>query len=51
MCEMIVAKELHMTLGQLRQAMTIEELELWMAFRQLEAEEHQKVTRRVRPRR
>ena len=37
-----------MTLGQLREAMTPEELQLWLAFRQLEHDENQKAVEKAR---
>ena len=51
MAELVVAKELHMTLGQLREAMTPEELWLWHAFMTLQHEENQKAMEKARRRR
>lgn len=48
---MVVAKELSMTLGQLREAMTPEELQLWLAFRQLEHDENKKAIEKAKRRR
>ena len=48
---MVVAKELHMTLGQLREAMTPEELWLWHAFMVLQRDEHEKQMEKARRRR
>lgn len=39
-----------MTLGQLREAMTIQELQLWLALRQLEHDENQKAMEKARRR-
>ena len=46
-----MAKELHMTLGQLRDAMTPEELWLWHGFFQLQRDEEQKAMEKAQRRR
>ena len=51
LAELVVAKELHMTLGQLRDAMTPAELWLWHAFMTLQQEENQKAMEKARRRR
>jgi hypothetical protein len=48
---MVVAKELHMTLGQLREVMTPGELWIWHAFLTLQQEENQKAMEKARRRR
>jgi hypothetical protein len=47
----VIAKELHMTLVQLREAMTPEELFIWHAFLTLQQEEQQKAMEKARRRR
>lgn len=51
LAEMVVAKELCMSLVQLREAMTEAELWLWHAFFELRREEEQKAMERSRRRR
>ena len=51
MTELAVAKELGMTLVQLREAMTPEELWLWAAFFQLQNEEQKAEMEKARRRR
>jgi len=48
---MVVAKELHMTLGQLREAMPEAELWLWHAYFAVQREEEQKAMEKARRRR
>ena len=48
---MVVAMELHMTIGQLREAMTPAELWLWHGFLTLRQEENQKAMEKARRRR
>lgn len=47
LAELHVAKELGLTLGQLRREMTIEEVWLWVVFFNLQAEEQEKAQRRA----
>jgi hypothetical protein len=47
MAELFIAKELHMSLGDLREKMTIEELHLWHAYIVLQRQEQQEATRRA----
>ena len=49
--ELTVAKELSMTLGQLRREMTYEELWIWCAYFGLQNDEHEEAMRKNRPRR
>ena len=51
LAELIVAKELHMTLGQLREAMTEAELWLWHAFFMVQREEQEKAMEETRRKR
>jgi hypothetical protein len=48
---MIVANELHMSLAQLKQEMTPEELWLWHAFFELRADEQAKEVKKAKSRR
>ena len=43
--ELFVAKELHMSLGQLRRELTYEELWIWVAFITMQNEDHEKAAR------
>jgi len=47
MGELFIAKELHMSLGELREKMTPEELHLWHAFIVLQRQEENEATRRA----
>ena len=47
LAELHVAKELGLTLGQLRREMTIEEVWLWVVFFNLQAEEQEKAQRKA----
>ena len=47
LAELHVAKELGLTLGQLRREMTSEEVWLWVVFFNLQAEEQEKAQRRA----
>ena len=49
--ELVVAKELGMTLGQLRREITPEELFLWHAFFQLQHDQQEEAMKKVRRRR
>lgn len=51
LAELHTAKELGMTLGQLRREMTTEELWLWITYFNLQAEEHDKAQRKALRRR
>lgn len=51
LAELIVAKELRMTLGQLREAMTEAELWIWHAYFQLQREEQEKSMKQAQRRR
>ena len=51
LAELVIAKELHMTLVQLREVMTPGELALWHAFLTLQQEEKQKAMEKARRRR
>ena len=48
LAELVIAKELHMTLVQLREAMTLEELWLWHAFLSLRQDEEAKALEKAR---
>ena len=48
--ELFVAKELHMTLGQLRREMTYSELWLWVAFFTKQNEDQEKAMNAARRR-
>ena len=47
LAELHVAKELGLTLGQLRREMTTEEVWLWVVFFNLQAEEQEKAQRKA----
>jgi len=51
LAELHIAKELGMTLGQLRREMTTEEVWLWVTFFNLQAEEQDKAQRKALRRR
>jgi hypothetical protein len=51
LAELVVAKELHMTLGQLREVMTEAELMIWHAFLMVQREEDGKAMEKARRRR
>ena len=51
LAELIVAKELSLTLVQLREAMTPQELWLWHAFFELQNEEQAKAMKKAQARR
>ena len=46
LAELHIAKELGMTLGQLRREMTTEEVWLWVTYFNLQAEEQEKLHRK-----
>ena len=50
LAELHVAKELGMTLGQLRREMTEEELVLWVVYFNLQHEEHEEAMKKARRR-
>ena len=50
LAELVIAKELHMTLVQLREAMTPEELWLWHAFMTLQQEHQEQAMKRAKRR-
>ena len=47
LAELHVAKELGLTLGQLRREMTIEEVWLWITYFNLQAQEQEKAQRKA----
>ncbi len=47
LAELHIAKELGMTLGQLRREMTTEEVWLWVTYFNLQAEEEEKAQRKA----
>jgi hypothetical protein len=51
LAELVVAKELHLTLGQLRESMTEAELMIWHAFFTLQREEERKAMDEAKRRR
>ena len=48
LAELFVAKELHMTLGQLRREMTYQELWLWVAYFGLMSDQRQEAMQKAK---